>query len=329
MAEENKVGEDTNLNNDNNDLNTLTINKEESDLVDENIDDDYEEIISQKEEFTKSKKKSPISKILIGLIIFLFLLLLVGAILYFLGYFTPKEEIVQTPIQETIVPNKNNEETYKFDIKDINSKKLNDQLSFLTNKNINQDKNDELEKAENERKIIEEQKRREEEAFKEQEDALLKEKAAIEEKKIQLENEKAQLEAMRQEAIQLKVELQANKTKLESISSENVKEEITKEALIEINQVNSEVKKADGFLKFINVAKIKGSLYKKYLDKITAINPNVILCRDDKNRIEIYYGPFNNDEIRAKLLDKLIDNNIEEAYAVEFTQEEFDKRCNY
>ena len=47
------------------------------------------------------------------------------------------------------------------------------------------------------------------------------------------------------------------------------------------------------------------------------------------NRIEIYYGPFKNNEERSELLDKLMKNKFEEAYELEFTQEEFDKRCNY
>jgi hypothetical protein len=83
------------------------------------------------------------------------------------------------------------------------------------------------------------------------------------------------------------------------------------------------------FLLFINVAKIKDVLYKKYLDKIIAINPNVRLCRDEKNKIEIYFGPFEKNEDRTELLNKLIKNKFTEAYSLEFTQEEFDKRCNY
>lgn len=83
------------------------------------------------------------------------------------------------------------------------------------------------------------------------------------------------------------------------------------------------------FLKFINVAKIKGALYKKYLDKVVSINPNVILCRDDKNRIELYFGPFKNDIEREELLNKLLDKGFEQAYKLEFTKEEFNSRCNY
>ncbi|MBP9615504.1 MAG: hypothetical protein KBD88_00625 [Aliarcobacter sp.] len=323
MAEENKVVEDLKTKDELSDASTLTIKNEDNDNgSNENEDDKYKDILEVKEEFSKSKKKSLLSKILIGLIAFLLLLLTVGIVLYFLGYFTPKEEIKVT--EENLMPVEIKEEAYKFDIKDINSKKLNEQLSFLTNKNINKERNEELEKLENEKRIIEEEKRREEEAFKIQEEALLKEKAAIEEKKIQLENEKAELEAMRQEALMLKEQLEMNKTKLEAIPVEIIEPTVTPEKAV--NKPNITDKK---FLSFINVAKIKGSLYKKYLDKVSAIDPNVILCRDDKNRIEIYFGPFKDDETRSKLMDKLTKNKFDEAYEVEFTQEEFDKRCNY
>ena len=70
----------------------------------------------------------------------------------------------------------------------------------------------------------------------------------------------------------------------EKSTIENIKQETSEEPIS--NKVNN------NFIKLINVAKIKGSLYKKYLDKVTAINPSAILCRDDKNRIEIYFGPF-------------------------------------
>lgn len=327
MAEESKETEDLKIKDELSDANTLTIENEDNDKgSNENEDDKYKEILEVKEEFTKSKKKSLLTKILIGLIGFLLLLLTIGIILYFLGFFAPKEEVVNPT--ETIAPVEIKEEAYKFDIKDINSKKLNEQLSSLTNKNIKKERNEELERLENEKRIIEEEKRREEEALKIQEEALLKEKAAIEEKKIQLENEKAELEAMRQEALKLKEQLEMNKIKLETSSVENVEinvEEKKEENILETPKNPTDKK----FLKFINVAKIKGSLYKKYLDKVSAIDPNVILCRDDKNRIEIYFGPFNDDESRSNLLDKLIKNKFEEAYEVEFTQDEFDKRCNY
>ena len=301
------------------DENALTIENEDKDTLTPDGTDEYKEIEEMKEEFVKSKKKSMLSKILIGLIAFLVLLLIIGATLFFLGFFDPKEEM-QPSTQENQMPIEKEPESYKFDIKDINSKKLNEQLSYLTNKNIKQEKNEEEEKKENEKRIIEDEKKREEAIYKAQEDALLKEKAAIEEKKIELENEKAQLEAMKHEALLLKQELEANKAKLENI--EPIKELVNTE-IVPIK------KRTDSFLKLINVAKIKGNLYKKYLDKITTINPNAILCRDDKNKIEIYFGPFENNNKRVELLNKLINKGFDEAFELELTQEEFNKRCNY
>ena len=64
------------------------------------------------------------------------------------------------------------------------------------------------------------------------------------------------------------------------------------------------------FLKFINVAKIKGNLNKKYFDKVVDINANILLCRDDENIIELYYGPFLEDSLRDDLLSKLIKSNF-------------------
>ena len=83
------------------------------------------------------------------------------------------------------------------------------------------------------------------------------------------------------------------------------------------------------FVKLINVAKIKGDLNKKYFDKVVDINANILLCRDDENIIELYYGPFLEDSLRDDLLSKLIKNGFKESYSLEMTKEEFDKRCNY
>ena len=150
MAEEN-------INKDNSqDENSLTIeNEDKDDSLNQDIADDYKEIIEMKEEFVKSKKKSTLNKILIGLIAFLVLLLTIGITLYFLGFFDSKEEPIQPAIQENNLPIENKEESYKFDIKDINSKKLNEQLSYLTTKNTLENN-----KKEAEKKAIEEEKKK-------------------------------------------------------------------------------------------------------------------------------------------------------------------------
>ncbi|CAM3958190.1 hypothetical protein [Arcobacter cloacae] len=298
-------------------------------------DDDFEK---NKEEFIKKTKKNPLKKILLILVAFLVSLLLIGVILYFTGFF---EQKTQEPINTETNPQMTAQEQpvveeYKFDLKDINSKKLNDQLAALTNKNLNEEKQEELEKIENEKRLIDEEKKREEEALKIHEENLLKEQEALKEKKAELEKEKAELELLREEALKIKAELQVNQNSSvdSNIEIENDKAE-TKDEKDEIENTdkietpNSNQSQNNGFLKFINVAKIKGVLYKKYLDSVVAINPNVILCRDDKNRIELYYGPFNSDNERTELLNRLIDNGFEQAYELEFTKEEFDNRCNY
>lgn len=294
-----------------------------------------EEPKQELEEFVK-KSNNPLKKILFILIGLLVTLLIIGSILYFLGFFEhkeeKKEEEIKVETQEAIIEKPKEEENYKFDIKNINSKKLNEQLASLTNKNINQ------EKVENEKKLLEEEKIKEEEALKLEEEKIKNEKIALEEKKLLLENEKAQLEALKQEAILMKQQLQSNNVNTDHLNVEEKiqdKKEPIKEKIQENNnkvdkeaETKNEVVNTE-FLKFINVAKIKGQLYKKYLDKVTKINTNVLLCRDDKNRIELYFGPFENENERAELLNKLIKNGFEEAYEVEFTKEEFDRRCNY
>jgi hypothetical protein len=333
MPEDNKVIEndssETTSNDSSFDTNESQINIPLND--EESPNNNIKEI---QEEFIKKEKKNPLKKILLGVIILLILLIIVGAILYFMGFFKPKEKEIQQNNNTSVSEQMPKEEEYKFDFKDINSKKLNEQLSYLTNKNLNQEKTEEQEKIENEKKLIEEQKKKEEEALKIQEEALLKEKDALEKKKIELENEKAELEALKQEALKVKEELLIKQNQntdeipksQEQIDNPNI--ELKTEENKSISS-NTETTNEDVFLKFINVAKIKGVLYKKYLDKVSSINPNIILCRDDKNRIELYYGPFKSESERKDLLDKLIDNNFEQAYELEFTKEEFDRRCNY
>jgi hypothetical protein len=298
----------------------------------ENDNSDIKEI---QEEFVKKPKNNPLKKVLIGVILLLVLFIIIGAVLYFLGFFKPEEkEIIQEQTPVAVVQEMPKEE-YKFDIKDINSKKLNEELSFLTNKNLNQEKNEEAERIANEKKLIEEEKKKEEEALKAQENTLEKERIALEEKKIALEKEKAELEALREEALKIKEELvnkqsqNENNVEQEQASTDNVEvKQNDTEEMISSSKKNINLSE-DGFLKFINVAKIKGPLYKKYLDKVTSINPNILLCRDDKNRIEIYYGPFKDENERRELLDKLLSNKFEQAYELEFTKDEFNRRCNY
>lgn len=294
-----------------------TDNQSDSEEVDTTkIPEDTKVVSEEKpEEFVKPKKNLFL-KILFGIIAFLLILLITGTILYFVGFFEPKEEIkkVEEPIatthevvvkEEPVV-----ESSPKFEIKDINSKKLNEQLANLTSKNISEEK-----------KLLDEEKKKEE---------LLKQKAKEDEKKVELEDsikKKEQLESINNQNIKVEIEASSAADK-KNIEENGIKSSSSNEILDNNKKLNKE-NSNNQFLLFINVAKIKGVLYKKYLDKIIAIDPNVKLCRDEKNRIEIYFGPFEKNEDRTELLNKLLKNKFTEAYPLEFTKEEFDKRCNY
>ena len=317
MAEENKPTEQENIIHTTNDLTTDESSNTES-TMNTNVNEAPVEI---NEEFVKPKK-SIFIKILFGIVGLLILLLIVGIILYFTGFFEPKQEEkkIEQPVitKETVtkveaVPENN----YKFDLKDINSKKLNDQLANLTSNNVNEEKKMKKESLENE-KIQEE---------------LQKQKALLEEEKLKLEKEKAQIEMAKKEAAtkeELKITPSTAMPNSEILPVLENKKEVDNPTLAKNStSIQKENVVNNQFLLFINVAKIKDVLYKKYLDKIIAINPNVRLCRDEKNKIEIYFGPFEKNEDRTELLNKLIKNKFTEAYSLEFTQEEFDKRCNY
>lgn len=294
----------------------------------------------------KKFKKPSLKVILISVIALLVLLLVIGISLIIL---TPKEEVVvEAPIQETNLATKEetipeqSEPEVKFDLSSINSQKLNEQLEALTNKHIVNESYNIVENEET-RRILEEQKRIEEESLKIEEAMVLKQKESLEEKKIELEIEMKKLEALKEEALLAKEELlKAQNTNLtpdkifkeEDNRIENKQDEKQIENITQNKEVIEDETKATNssdtaFLKLINVAKIKGTLYKKYLDKATNINPNIHLCRDDLNRIELYYGPFENNETREELLNKLIKNGFSQAYELEMTKEEFNKRCNY
>lgn len=285
-------------------------------------------------EIKKEKKfKQPsIKVILISIISLLVILLIIGILLI---VFSPKEEqeTAETSIQnqETLVKeepkDEPKEEEIKFDLSGINSQKLNEQLENLTNKFIQKEQINSEEAKEN-RRVLEEQKRIEEESLKIEEEIVSKQKESLDEKKTLLEEEMKKLEALKEEALLAKQEL----LKIQNSNNQEVEKETKEENIVE-NKKSIEESTSNNsdvlFLKLINVAKIKGVLYKKYLEKATSLDPNIHLCRDDLNRIELYYGPFETLDSREVLLNRLIKNGFSQAYELEMTKEEFDARCNY
>ena len=209
----------------------------------------------------------------------------------------------------------------------------------------------------------------EEEKLAKAEQSLLKERELLKAKQDELNKQKQILDDLREEALLLKEEMMKQREAIESQSEEKILAEINKRNqemakeeknnsqmpmnnqanMMQNNMPNNEHtmqnmsnkqennimasnnQKDDTspFLLLINVAKIKGDLYKDYLDSIISISPDVKLCRDDVNNIEIYFGPFDSMEQRSSLYNMLIEKKFDNSYEVELTKEEFNKRCNY
>lgn len=294
--------------------------------------------ISENQEQKEDDKKDKtllIKRVLFITIGVLLLFLIILATIFIFKSEESKEPTESSPpVESSAKTNENNTENVpsepeiketKFDFNNLEPEKLNEQLELLTNKNMEYQK-------EKEQKILEEEKKlspvfnlvnnlKDKEGIKKEENSIV---SSEDNKKEEISKIEEIKEDKKEEIISEKKDIVTNtnnetKTQNETsdINSNSKKEETTK------------ITESLTFVKLINVAKIKGDLNKKYFDKVIEVNANVLLCRDDENIIELYYGPFLEDEIRDNLLSKLIKNGFKEAYSLEMTKEEFDKRCNY
>ena len=294
--------------------------------------------ISENQEQKEDDKKDKtllIKRVLFITIGVLLLFLIILATIFIFKSEESKEPTESSPpVESSAKTNENNTENVpsepeiketKFDFNNLEPEKLNEQLELLTNKNMEYQK-------EKEQKILEEEKKlspvfnlvnnlKDKEEIKKEENSIV---SSEDNKKEEISKIEEIKEDKKEEIISEKKDVAtstSNETKTQNetsnINSNSKKEETTK------------ITESLTFVKLINVAKIKGDLNKKYFDKVIEVNANVLLCRDDENIIELYYGPFLEDEIRDNLLSKLIKNGFKEAYSLEMTQEEFDKRCNY
>lgn len=294
--------------------------------------------ISENQEQKEDDKKDKtllIKRVLFITIGVLLLFLIILATIFIFKSEESKEPTESSPpVESSAKTNENNTENVpsepeiketKFDFNNLEPEKLNEQLELLTNKNMEYQK-------EKEQKILEEEKKlspvfnlvnnlKDKEEIKKEENSIV---SSEDNKKEEISKIEEIKEDKKEEIISEKKDIAtstSNETKTQNetsnINSNSKKEETTK------------ITESLTFVKLINVAKIKGDLNKKYFDKVIEVNANVLLCRDDENIIELYYGPFLEDEIRDNLLSKLIKNGFKEAYSLEMIKEEFDKRCNY
>jgi hypothetical protein len=300
------------------------------------------------EEFEVQKKQPKIFRLLIAIASTLFLVLIIGLILYFIGFFdseAPKKEEIAKIKENKPVPE------IVFNEKEIDKKELNKKLTMLTKKEIMN--KEELEAEE--KKIEEERKRKEEEQKKaleakkkEEEQKLANQLAKIEKEKKELQEQQKLIKQQQEEFLQLQekakkeIENRINNINNNEVQANNMKNEESnlplekQETNVSPEEINKMIQEVDtkqmannSFLSFINVATIKGVLYKSFLDDVQKYDKNISLCRDLKNRIEIYVGPYDSTKERQKVYNLLLENGFKEAYLVDLTKEEYEKRCKY
>jgi len=196
-----------------------------------------------------------------------------------------------------------NKEDKAFDMSSIDYHKLNKQLILFTNRNIVEEENNRREKEEEENKIKKIEENKIKTILQKEEKKISEEKKLLFNKQVELKKQKEELKILKKEMINSKKLLEEIKTK--------------------------ELRKKDDLILLLRVKKIEGKLYKSYLDKVVRINSSVKLCRDNSNKIELLYGPFDNKNIRNDLYEKFLVNNFKSASKIELSKEDFDRRCNY
>lgn len=334
-----------------NNINTTTEENQNNVIENEDKDEETNKVSNENEKEISIQKKQPkIYRILMIVIALLASLLLIGLIMYLTGFFDPEEPKPMPkpkPMPEIEIKM---DENIEFDEKEINTEKLNRKLTALTKTEImNKEeleaeerriKEEERKKKEAEQKALEEKQRLEEEKKQAQLEKIQEERRLLEEHRMAIKKEQDEFIKLQEEAQkaikehknELLQQINQNQVTLEENQS-NKDEEKTKQNEMQDNmkeeasqQTKEEIKM---FMPFINVATIKGALFKEYLDKVQTFDKRLSLCRDSKNRIEIYFGPYDSQKERTKILNNLMDNGFKESYLVDFTKEEYEKRCKY
>lgn len=339
----------------------LSEDTNEHTLIDEEQDDtleDFEEVDTKI--YDVQKKQTKLQKILIGIVVILALLIIIGLILYLLGFFDPeKEPEPKKEVKNVTKVIKKEQPSYKFKEKDINVDRLNQKLNMLTKYEVLENEQKELQKQK-EKELLERQKqllsetqrlekinkikeieaKKHEEVLKAQEleqDLIQKAKnpnhavTTTQIKEEVKENNpskavKPQIDIIKenQVIIPVKEDLEIENVEIdENIIDENKNLSLNEEE--KIDEENLSINKK--FIKFIVINTKEKYIFKNLIDEITSIDKRVNLCRDDENKIQIFIGPFKDNQERDFVINKFDSKKNPESF--DFTQEEFDKRCEF
>jgi len=299
------------------------------------------------QEYEVQRKLGKIQKILIAVVGLLFLIVIIGAVLYFMGYFDPEPQPVQkTKTQKEIKKDKK----YHFKPSDININRLNRKLSLLTKYELVLDEVEET-KPKEEKKP--QQPKKDENIKKEETTNIVdnkvnsqaqeEEKQTVIEETVKQETKTSNTEAIEEKTTIKEVEangdnIKDNKTNEETIANEQdmkkenpISQTATKQILEKPKTTiqKKPVYKGEEFLKFIQVATLKYKLYKSFINQVKAIDARISVCAYKNNKTQIFIGPFNDENKRDDLVKKINSSVVNDAFKIEFTKEEFNKRCSF
>jgi hypothetical protein len=330
----------------------------------EELTEEIDEDLTDDKEYAVQKKQTKLQKILIAVAAGLLVIITLGLIAYFLGFFDEEKPMPKEEVKKEVA--KPAKPKVQFNDKDINVDRLNQKLNMLTKYEILEDAQKEKQKVlEKERLHQEAQQKLEEERLakikrmKALEDKRLKEEAMAQQKEEELLSSSQKIE---EEVQEVQVEVAEPKEDIIQVTKENkditvsyevdpaqkqeqtmpkveivemdmptmvepVQEKMMEDSLLE--EDTQEENLENNFIKFIVISTNKRNIYKKELDQITAIDSNIKLCRDDANNIEVFVGPYEEStrDIKLAVFKYAMKKNMIEA--IDFTKEEFDKRCNY
>ena len=294
--------------------------------------------------YSLQKKSGKYEKILKIAAIVVAVSVLLILVLYFTGVFdsepetldsnTTKDANITKDMSAEKKPAAKKRKKYKFNQKDINEKRLNKKLWFLTKYEIIESEEKEIEKL----KELER-----------------KRKESMPKKRLTMEDVRAIEEKMRQQELEKIKKLEDNGTSADSnttqnsvISNENNSSDAntTTEQKNDQNQtlqtdqppeqqdtnksIKSTSKKEENtFLNFIQVATLKYKLYNSFLKELKELDAKISVCKDEEERTQIFIGPFNDIYKRKLIIEKINSNIVSDAFAVELTKEEFDNRCSF
>ncbi|MEW6551406.1 MAG: hypothetical protein AB7E13_00430 [Arcobacteraceae bacterium] len=326
--------------------------------------DNLDNLLDESENLTQKKAKK-LNKVLIIVIGVLIGLLLIGVILFFSGVFDSEEVVTQpssteqqNPTQATDGTTTTNQPvevsipTYEFKTTDINIPRLNKKLQALIDAPIQQD-----DKAEDTIQTAQEStdKPLENSFYDEELEALLPKDEQnvplVKEPDIIATTEPTQdklndieTQTTKEQPVTKQEELQDNKQVKEEnlvvtkqnevpitsdgvVTVENKSQDIVAKNDTKNNHTVKDEKNGKHFLKFIQVATLKYKLYTQFLREIKAVDARISICQNDSGRIQIFIGPFLDDKQRSFVIEQINQSVVNDAFGLEFTQEEYFRRC--